>query len=79
MVVMTLATIGVTIPSFVVATVLMYVFSYSLKWTPTFGLDSWKSYILPVIALGDYMMIMPLSVIINSLVKIAIEDRKSVV
>ncbi|MDO4720034.1 MAG: ABC transporter permease [Peptostreptococcaceae bacterium] len=54
MLVMSLATIGVTIPSFVVATVLMYLFSYKLKWTPTFGLESWKGYILPVVALGGY-------------------------
>lgn len=54
MLVMSLATIGITIPSFVVATVLMYFFSYKLKWTPTFGLESWKSYILPVVALGGY-------------------------
>lgn len=54
MLVMSLATVGITIPSFVVATVLMYLFSYKLKWTPTFGLESWKGYILPVVALGGY-------------------------
>lgn len=54
MLVMSLATVGITIPSFVVATALMYLFSYKLKWTPTFGLESWKGYILPVVALGGY-------------------------
>ncbi len=54
--IMTIATLGITIPSFVVATSLMYVFSYKLGWVPTFGLDSWKSYILPVIALGGYSL-----------------------
>lgn len=52
MLVMSLATIGVTIPSFVIASLLIYFFSYKLNWLPTFGLDSWKGYILPVIALG---------------------------
>ena len=47
-------TIGVTIPSFVIASVLIYVFSFKLNVLPTFGLDSWKSYILPVIAMGGY-------------------------
>lgn len=31
-----------------------YVFSFKLNVLPTFGLDSWKSYILPVIAMGGY-------------------------
>lgn len=74
MVVMTLATIGVTIPSFVVATVLMYVFSYSLKWTPTFGLDSWKSYILPVIALGGYSMAFIARLMRSSLLEVMGQD-----
>ena len=54
MLLMALATIGVTIPSFVIASLLIYVFSYMLNWLPTFGLDSWQGYILPVIALGGY-------------------------
>ena len=33
---------------------LIYVFSFKLNVLPTFGLDSWKSYILPVIAMGGY-------------------------
>ncbi len=54
MLLMALATIGVTIPSFVIASLQIYVFSYMLNWLPTFGLDSWQGYILPVIALGGY-------------------------
>ena len=54
MLLMALATIGVTIPSFVIASLLIYVFSYMLNWLPTFGLDSWQGYILPVVALGGY-------------------------
>lgn len=53
---MILATIGVTIPSFVIATLLMYFFSLKLGWLPTFGLAGWKSYILPVVALGGYSL-----------------------
>lgn len=54
MLLMAVATIGVTIPSFVIASVLIYAFAYRLNWLPTFGLDSWKSYILPVVAMGGY-------------------------
>ena len=54
MLLMALATIGVTIPSFVIATTLIYIFSFKLGWTPVYGVDSWKGYILPVIAMGGY-------------------------
>ena len=54
MLLMALATIGVTIPSFVVATALIYVFSFKLGWTPVYGVDTWQGYILPVIAMGGY-------------------------
>ena len=54
MAVMAVATIGVTIPSFVIASVLIYIFSFRLNWLPTYGVDTWKGYILPVIALGGY-------------------------
>ena len=54
MLLMAIATIGVTIPSFVIATALIYVFSYSLGWTPMYGVDKWQGYILPMIAMGGY-------------------------
>ena len=54
MLLMALATIGVTIPSFVIATGLIYFFSFKLQWTPVYGVDTWKGYILPVIAMGGY-------------------------
>jgi len=49
-----LATLGITIPSFVLATILLYVFSLKLDLLPSFGIDSWKGYILPVAALSGY-------------------------
>ncbi|MGN1022983.1 MAG: ABC transporter permease [Lachnospiraceae bacterium] len=54
MLLMAIATIGVTIPSFVIASILIYFFSYRLGWLPSYGVDSWKGYILPVITLGGY-------------------------
>jgi len=50
------ATLGITIPSFVVSTVLLYIFSLKLGWLPTYGLESRKGYILPVLALGGYAL-----------------------
>ncbi|MDK2808283.1 MAG: oligopeptide transport system permease protein [Clostridiales bacterium] len=56
MTIMAIATIGVTIPSFVIASVLIYLFSFRLNLLPTYGVDSLKGYILPVIALGGYSL-----------------------
>lgn len=54
--VMFFAIIGVTIPSFVIATLLIYVFALKLKWLPTSRWGTWKHYILPVITLSLYSL-----------------------
>lgn len=48
------STCGIAVPSFVVCTILMYVLSLKLGLLPTYGLASWKNYIMPVIALAFY-------------------------
>ncbi len=53
---MFIATLGVTIPMFVVATLFIYIFSSKLGWLPSFGLKSWQSYIGPVVALGGFSL-----------------------
>lgn len=50
--VMTLAVAGFTIPSFVLALVLVLVFAVTLGWLPSGGMDSWQHGILPVLTLG---------------------------
>ena len=49
-------TVGVAIPTFVLAALLLVVFSVKLKWVPTLSgsLTDAKSYILPVISLSSY-------------------------
>lgn len=47
-----LATIGISVPVFVLSLLLSYLFSFKLNWLPTYGLDSWLCYILPVICLS---------------------------
>lgn len=49
-------TIGVSIPGFVVATVLLILFGSMWKILPTIGLTSWKSYIMPCFSLAFYPM-----------------------
>ncbi|MDD3795935.1 MAG: ABC transporter permease [Lachnospiraceae bacterium] len=45
---MVIATVGVSVPSFVLCVLTMYLFCDRLKLLPTYGLSSWKCYILPV-------------------------------
>ncbi len=49
---MVISTIGVVIPSFVLATFLLYFFSVKLEWLPTFGVETWQGYILPSVCLA---------------------------
>ena len=46
------ATAGVSIPTFVISVLLLYLFAGKLKILPTYGLSSWKHFILPVICLS---------------------------
>lgn len=55
-VVMFLATLGITVPSFVVATLIIYFFAGKLGWIPSFGITNPLGYIGPVIALSGYSL-----------------------
>ena len=44
--------LGVSMPVFMVAMLLQYVFAYHLHWLPIAGVSSWKGFILPAVALG---------------------------
>lgn len=71
---MVVATIGVTIPSFVIATVLMYFFSHRLGWLPAFGLDRPTGYILPVVALAGYSLSFMARLMRSSLLEVMGQD-----
>lgn len=53
-VIIVISTSGIAIPSFVVSTVLMMIFSVKLGLLPTYGLTSPLHYIMPVAALAFY-------------------------
>ena len=44
--------LGISLPVFMAAMLLQYVFAYRLHWLPVSGTESWKSFILPAVALG---------------------------
>ncbi len=70
--VMFIATLGITIPSFVVA--LMYVFSFRLGWLPVFGVSSPKGYVLPVLALSGYSLAFIARLMRSSLLEVMGQD-----
>lgn len=72
--VMTIATLGITIPSFVIATMLMYFFSFKLRLLPTFGIPNWTGYVLPVIALGGYSLSFIARLMRSSLLEVMNQD-----
>lgn len=51
-----LATLGVAVPSFVVATVYIYVFAEKLGWAPAYGLEEIKAYVGPCLALAGFSL-----------------------
>lgn len=53
-VIIVISTSGIAVPSFVVSTVLMVIFSVKLNLLPTYGLSSPLHYIMPLIALSFY-------------------------
>ena len=49
---MVFATIGVSVPSFVVCVLMMYLFCEKWKIFPSYGLTSWRHYVLPVFCMA---------------------------
>ncbi len=52
--IMLFTTFGIAVPGFVIGTLLLIIFGVLWPILPTFGLDSWKNYIMPSIALSLY-------------------------
>ncbi len=49
---MVMAMMGISIPSFWLALMMIILFSLNLKWLPAFGISSWLCWIMPVIAIS---------------------------
>jgi peptide/nickel transport system permease protein len=49
---MGLALLGVSMPSFWLALLMLYLFSFKLRWLPATGVGGWKHLLIPAIVLG---------------------------
>lgn len=72
--VMVIATVGIAVPSFVVGTFIMYIFGEKLRWIPAGGLNEWKSYIGPVIALGGFSIAFVTRLMRSSMLEVLRQD-----
>ena len=71
---MFISTLGVTIPSFVIATLLIYFLGEKLRWFPVFGLSSPKHYVMPAMALAGFSMAFISRLIRSSLLEVIRQD-----
>lgn len=71
---MVIATIGVTVPSFVVATLTQYFISVKLKWLPVMGFSSFKHAILPAIALSFFPLAFIARLVRSSMIEVLEQD-----
>lgn len=71
---MFISTLGVTIPGFVLATLLVYVFAVKLRMLPVFGWGQPKHYVLPAIALSGFSMAFIARLVRSSLLDVIRQD-----
>jgi peptide/nickel transport system permease protein len=69
-----LATLGITVPNFVIATWLLLLFSVRLRWLPTGGWGGWQTWIMPVTALSLGPMALTARYTRSSLVEVLRSD-----
>lgn len=68
------ATLGIAIPTFVLGTLILYIFGSRLGWIPTHGLDSWKAYIGPSISLAGFSLAYVLRLTRSSMLGVCGQD-----
>lgn len=71
---MILATLGVTIPSFVLATGFLYLFSNRLGWMPSYGASDWKGYLGPMVTVGGFSMAYVIRLMRSSMIEVLHSD-----
>ena len=68
------ATIGIAVPSFVLGSLILYLFGAKLGWLPTFGLTSFRHYIGPVITLSGFNVAFVIKLTRSSMLEVLQQD-----
>jgi len=71
---MVVALFGVSMPSFWLGLILIYVFSVRLEWLPITGQDGWQRLILPAVALGLDFSAVTARLVRSSLLEVLRQD-----
>ena len=69
-----IATIGVSVPSFLLALLMMLFFGVILNWLPIVGLSSWRHFIMPGVALALSPIAMIARLVRTSLLEVMRQD-----
>lgn len=69
-----ISTFSISIPNFILATILIYVFSIKFKCLPAVGIDSTVSYVLPVLALALHPLAFVAKLIRSNLLEVLQKD-----
>jgi oligopeptide transport system permease protein len=69
-----ISVLGVSVPSFVVGPILIWVFALSLAWLPPGGIDSWQHHILPALTLSLFPMALLARATRSSLIEVLQAD-----
>ncbi len=69
-----ISTIGVSVPSFLLALIMMLVFGVLLRWLPMAGLGSWQNYIMPGLALAMAPIAMITRLVRTNLMEVMRQD-----
>ena len=69
-----IATIGVSVPSFLLALLMMLLFGVVLNWLPFIGLSSWRHFIMPGVALALSPIAMIARLVRTSLMEVMRQD-----
>lgn len=71
---MFMATIGFSVPNFIMGSLLIYVFAFKLKWLPAARWGSWEQAIMPVIALSAFPTSFIARLVRSSLLEVLQQD-----
>jgi oligopeptide transport system permease protein len=69
-----IAIIGISMPDFIIGTVLQLVFAIKLKWLPAAQWESWRHMILPVFALSLYTLALITRLMRSSMLEVTHQD-----
>lgn len=72
--ILSVTTFGVTVPSFILGVLIIYILGSKLQWIPTHGLKTWKHFIGPVITIGSFSLAFVSRLIRSNMLDILQED-----